>query len=121
MHASKRLFEIILSLEKTTNLKMQEEIVNQISGIQKEHGVIVSKAGYKNIQSFIKAYNKTVHEIKKFELERAAYKTVITPERVIAQKPEHESVRKKIMEFQKEAKSQRHQEVKDRKKNMEME
>ena len=107
--------------KKTKNLKVQAETVNQMSGLQKEHSAIVSKAGYKNIQSFIKAYNKAVQEIKKFEVEMAAYKTVLNPEKVISQKPEHESVRKKIMEFQKEAKRQGHKEVKDRKKSMEME
>ncbi len=51
----------------------------------------------------------------------AAYKTALSPENEISQKPEHASVRKKIMEFQKEAKRQEHKDVKHRKKSMEME
>lgn len=59
--------------KKNKNLKEQATTFNRIQDLQREHGAIVKDKGYRNVQSFMKAYRQSVAAIKQYQHEMKAY------------------------------------------------
>lgn len=60
--------------KKNKNLKEQATTFNRIQDLQREHGAIVKDKGYRNVQSFMKAYRQSVADIKQYQEEMKAYR-----------------------------------------------
>lgn len=65
----------------------------------------VKKAGYSNVQRFMKTYQKSLAAIRQYEKEYAVYKEAV--EKGLVVDPEVKvSIRRQLREFQEEGKSQ---------------
>lgn len=100
--------------KKVKALKKLSELVNRRAVLEDSLTETVKKAGYFNVQRFIKTYQKSLVAIRQYEKAYAAYKEAV--ENGLVVDPEVKvSIRRQLREFQEEGKRQE-QRIIDKKK-----
>jgi len=84
--------------------------------LQRELGKVIAQKGYSSVQSFMKAYQKSVVAIQMYDAAMEAYKTTIEKGETMMEKPERDSVKLKLQGYMDKAKEQDGKEI-GRKKN----
>lgn len=89
--------------KKVKALKELSELVNRRAALEDSLAETVKKAGYSNVQRFMKTYQKSLAAIRQYEKEYAVYKEAV--EKGLVVDPEVKvSIRRQLREFQEEGK-----------------
>lgn len=87
--------------KKVKALKELSELVNRRAALEDSLADTVKKAGYSNVQRFMKTYQKSLAAIRQYEKEYAVYKEAV--EKGLVVDPEVKvSIRRRLREFQEE-------------------
>lgn len=91
--------------KKVKALKELSELVNRRAALEDSLAETVKKAGYSNVQRFMKTYQKSLAAIRQYEKEYAVYKEAV--EKGLVVDPEVKvSIRRQLREFREEGKRQ---------------
>ena len=74
--------------------------------LQREFGKLIAKKGYSSVQSFMKAYQKSVVAIQMYDVAMEAYREAIVKGEATVEKPERDSVKQKLQGYMEKAKEQ---------------
>ena len=93
--------KLTYSWKKVKALKELSELVNRRAALEDSLAETVKKAGYSDVQRFMKTYQKSLAAIRQYEKEYAVYKEAA--EKGLVVDPEVKvSIRRQLREFQEE-------------------